>query len=209
MGQYYKAVILKKDFRETYKDGKAEVVIEPLSRKLCEHAFFDGAVVNTIVTKLSGELYGYPVIWAGDYMMDIRYNIEGVDMDDLYDHNKSYVEQERYFPYDFTSENGECEVIKEENKHRYLVNLSKKQYVDLHKVLEDNGFKPHSRKKHVLHPLPLLCAVSNGLGGGDYFGQDEELCGTWAYDNIGLELDKVPEGFTELEVHFVYNNECL
>ncbi len=36
----------------------------------------------------------------------------------------------------------------------------------------------------IIHPLPLLTAVGNGRGGGDYHGKCMHLIGGWACDEI-------------------------
>jgi hypothetical protein len=53
-----------------------------------------------------------------------------------------------------------------------------------------------------IHPLPLLCADGNQRGGGDYYGANEDLVGSWAYDRIGID-NEIPKGITtELVVTF-------
>ena len=42
----------------------------------------------------------------------------------------------------------------------------------------------------------------NGRGGGDYYGENEELVGTWARDVISIEKDK-PNGYDEFEDYFI------
>ena len=70
--------------------------------------------------------------------------------------------------------------------YNYIVNHSKMQYVV---------------KKGVIHPLSLLTAEGNGLGGGDYYGVNDDLVGSWARDIISME-DEIPDGFTELVCEF-------
>jgi hypothetical protein len=69
----------------------------------------------------------------------------------------------------------------------YLVNHTKKQYVD--------------KRKEEIHPLPLLTAEGNGAGGGDYRGDNEILCGDWARDVISIETEP-PVGYEELLCKF-------
>ena len=52
-----------------------------------------------------------------------------------------------------------------------------------------------------MHPLPLLTAIGNGLGGGDYRGVNEEHIGMWAGDLIGVS-SIAPENFEKNEVYF-------
>ena len=71
--------------------------------------------------------------------------------------------------------------------YRYIVNHTKMQYVD--------------KEALYIHPLPLLIAEGNGMGGGDYKGRNKHLCGTWARDIISVEYTK-PDEFSELFCDF-------
>jgi hypothetical protein len=71
-------------------------------------------------------------------------------------------------------------------------------YVDKEKSL--NQFEDEVWK-FIVHPLPLLVSEGNGLGGGDYRGNNKELCGTWTRDSISVE-NVIPDGFTELVPNF-------
>jgi hypothetical protein len=53
----------------------------------------------------------------------------------------------------------------------------------------------------IIHPLSLLVSEGNGLGSGDYRGNNDMLCGSWARDSISVET-AVPDGFTELVPKF-------
>jgi hypothetical protein len=76
-------------------------------------------------------------------------------------------------------------------RERYVVNHTKKEFIDKNRVLKDtDGYK--------IHPLPLMTCEGNGQGGGDFFGEDPKgLVGSWARDLISIEGQK-PEGFTEI-----------
>jgi hypothetical protein len=67
------------------------------------------------------------------------------------------------------------------NVGRYLVNHTKKEFVDKNKLKTDGGW--------VIHPLPLLTCSGNGRGGGDYGGTDENYVGSWAGDVISVEKE--------------------
>lgn len=71
----------------------------------------------------------------------------------------------------------------------YIVNHSKKLCLDV-----DKYFNLSIKKKWCLHPLPLLTAVGNGFGGGDYKGINMFDVGSWANDLISIE-DTVPKGY--------------
>jgi hypothetical protein len=81
---------------------------------------------------------------------------------------------------------------KKEPKFRYLVNDSKKLFVDYSKIIPDEyGYS--------IDPLPLLCAEGNGQGGGDYWGTNMELVGSWARDFIYTATSNPAEyGYKEI-----------
>ena len=77
---------------------------------------------------------------------------------------------------------------KDTTRFRFVVNHTKKQFVDKTKLASCGGY--------TIHPLPLLTCEGNGRGGGDYRG-DSSLVGSWARDVISVEVD-APEGFEEI-----------
>jgi hypothetical protein len=72
--------------------------------------------------------------------------------------------------------------------YRYIVNHTQKLYVD-------------KNKSKNIHPLPLLISEGNGSGGGDYHGNNDKLCGTWARDFISIE-ETIPDDYNELVCNF-------
>jgi hypothetical protein len=72
---------------------------------------------------------------------------------------------------------------------RFIINHSKKTFVDKHKGIKDNN-------GWAIHPLPLLTCEGNGRGGGDYRGESP-LIGSWARDVISVS-DTKPKDFEEL-----------
>ena len=77
-----------------------------------------------------------------------------------------------------------------DSKEYYLVNLGKKIYVDLGRHYKHHQKKFASDYSEFPHPLPILTAVSNGLGGGDFrdykYGDDHPMVGSWAGDRLRL-----------------------
>ena len=156
MGQYYLTVMLDDEGNIVawmnafgYNEGV----------KLMEHSYIKSKFVNTVEFSLSpeGEYYKSRVVWAGDYADD----------------------EQRYYKKNLYAlcNDDESKLIRPEprsaTKYRYIVNHTKKQYVDKTKV-------------HEIHPLPLLTAEGNGRGGGDL--QDAPpFVGSWARDVISVE----------------------
>lgn len=193
MGQYFHGVILNKDFRTTYRNKKAELVLYPhdygMGAKLMETAWLGNPYIAIFEELLAGKFYGYPFVWCGDYADDIRCYLENITPEEFEEKYGDTI----YIPYSFSSKLRNVELASETGKYRYLLNITKKQFVDLEKKNEPDEW--------VVHPLPLLCCNSNQRGGGDYWGKDEEKVGLWAYDNIGVG-NEIPEDFVELEINF-------
>ena len=72
------------------------------------------------------------------------------------------------------------------------MNHTKREYVDMRKCFLSNEFSFGEEKGWCLEPLPLLTAVSNGLGGGDFHkgGDDYESVGAWAGDEISFSMER-------------------
>jgi hypothetical protein len=173
MGQYYKVIILgdqKKNNKEVIL-----LVINPGSygngAKLMENAYMNNDLLNTVEYLISnnGPFYKSRIIWAGDYANE-------EDSENLYHIADNYSSYENIFPGN--------------NKSKYIVNHTKKMYVDKEKC-EDNE----------IHPLPLLVSEGNGQGGGDYYGNNLELCGSWSRDVISME-ESLPLDYIELIPEF-------
>ena len=187
MGQYYKPSVLNED--------KTQVLAAtcPLDwnsgMKLMEHSYYGVGVVRAAVELLKDKFKGHRFVWAGDYADDTigDKNVYGVpcieDFTSLLDVEKTPS------PYG----DGDIYHLPEEyGQAKYLLNYDKKLAVEL-------GFEDDYDWN--IHPLPLLTAESNGRGGGDYWGDEIELVGSWAYDHIGA-ADEMPEDFKVLEVDF-------
>ena len=184
MGQYYMAVILKDDKLNVDKYVCGHDYNNGI--KLMEHSW----IGNNVVARIEHEILNNPkrICWAGDYA-DANENGETI--------------------YNLCESDGlklpkmDCKRIA---KHRYIVNHDKKEFVDLHwrKLPLSSTYTTTKGKiiKYVVHPLPLLTALGNGGGGGDYFStHGKEYIGTWSRDLISLETIK-PEDFTEIQPNF-------
>jgi len=97
----------------------------------------------------------------------------------------------------------------ERNNFRYLINDSKKLYIDLWTIPCVDGYR--------VHPLPILTAEGNGRGGGDYSGLNMNLVGSWARDFIRMQehdwdflKDLENHGYKKFEPNFMetYSLTC-
>ena len=169
MGQYYYPIILSADGKivvwmcaHNYRNGL----------KLTEHSYLGNNFVSTFEYGLSpdGPHHKSRVVWAGDY----------ADADPNQENNLYRMCDE----YNMINPQEKDTTI-----YRYIINHSKKQFVDkMACKAEEEGMK--------YHPLPLLTCEGNGRGGGDYRG-DSPLIGSWARDVISVEVE-APADYKEL-----------
>jgi hypothetical protein len=149
--------------------------------KLMEHSWIGNNFVN-VVEKLiakDGAWFGKPLTWGGDYAE------EGDVNPDTYGFNKIVPE------------------VTEKHYFRFLINETKKSFVDLDKVpITDTWVNPDDATDtydYRIHPLPLLTCNSNGRGGGDFHGDDaNDLIGSWAGEVITVSDDQPSNEYTEL-----------
>lgn len=169
MGQYFIGYLLDPETGEEFK-------IDPLGSKLMEHSYYGNDFVNLAMRSLTS--YPKRVWWVGDYAEanDFKKELnEGIDPMSVHRSTSEF----NSFDY-LANDIG-----------RYLVNYRKKQYIDLVAHRFDQA------RETGIHPLPLLTAVGNGRGGGDFVGQCDNLVGNWAGDLIGA-TNYEPEGMTDI-----------
>ena len=182
MGQYYKSVSIEKNESLTpvdYDNGS----------KLMAHSYIGNSFVNVVEQLIAdgGQWFGNRIVWAGDYAdPEPNYEQKLYHLPECIKPEPNY-EQKLYHL-------SEC-IKPEQNTYKYfrfLVNESKKMYVDLDKVKPDeDGWK--------IHPLPLLTCEGNGRGGGDFWGKDESgIVGSWARDVIRSQTEKPECDYSEL-----------
>jgi hypothetical protein len=192
MGQYYIAVILGE---KSEGDPPTEFVrtwVNPPAygngSKLMEHSYVGNPYVGAVELLLSpkGHFWKSRLVWAGDYAdpeVHVSYPDGKLVAKTLYELAQEEHEAKEMSPMPHNME-----------KYYFLVNHTKKQYVDKRKATADgNGLR--------IHPLPLLTAEGNGRGGGDYRGAQEVLVGSWARDVISVERAALA-GYTELVCEF-------
>ena len=170
MGQYYTPIILMENgewFRFLSHNYDNGL-------KLMEHSYQGNNFINVVLN----ELVDNPsrLAWVGDYaeISDCKSEIQ-ID----------FVNQEKISEYYNPP-------MVENDLPQVYINHSKMEYFVLENVdiVEDNwGCK--------IHPLPLLTAMGNGYGGGDYRGINQNLCGIWACDIIEIS-NNIPNGYIDI-----------
>lgn len=195
MGQYYRPIV----FKNNDQKGRFAIFdLEPCASlnaynfdngsKLMEHSWVGNSFVNAVTLLLADDVEdnysGMNFAWMGDYAED-----EGRG---FYDKAEEFL-TETYF------EARKLRLMKGKRKwstvnYRYVLNYTTMQYVEV----------PKSAKgQWVIHPLPLLTAVGNGMGLGDYEGTDMDWVGKWAYCEIACTNTKPDDTLWErIEPHF-------
>lgn len=201
MGQYYRTLLVFEDGSErcaTAHDYDNGV-------KLMEHSWVGNDFVNAIL----GAIEDNParVAWVGDYSTDsIK---DGCNLGNGFITSRSQFEKVysrtwsggrgkgvRALPktdkqYDFGMDSKDC----------YIVNKTKRCFVDLERYIKENSVHKYGGI-WAINPLPLLTAVGNGLGGGDFRGPTGmEQVGTWAFDEIYVS-SLCPSKWDEAMYHF-------
>lgn len=206
MGQYFRPIVLKKNWKLAKQPVKASVLCYDFDNgaKLMEHSYVGNKFVNKVMQILANQYYGYHFVWCGDYADEVE-NSRGESVD-LYDKAGDFIDREvEDFFTDLPREekytqayNDLCDTFVEDYvEYKYLINLSKKVYV----VMEKNN-----PDEWQVHPLPLFTCNSNGRGGGDY-RLDDERVGSWAFDRIAVSNDdeaikglKKVDGYFEMDL---------
>ena len=204
MGQYYKPVFTDDNSNNLGKIvGFAHGHHINQGLKLTEHSYIGNGLCNSVMNFLKKYPDGLRLTWAGDYAdaverVKLPYDSDaaknvwkkavqngetelGYDTFYALDDAELFVDTpEAQNLYEMASEDAvkdlEIEYDTEDPGIRYIINETKKEYVNLYDVPSFDGWK--------YHPLPLLTADGNGLGGGDYSGSDLMYVGRWKGDVI-------------------------
>lgn len=192
MGQYYIAVILgpsgeRREFIRVwlnsfdYGNGS----------KLMEHSYLNNKFVAATEFLLSpeGPHWKSRLVWAGDYADEETEPV--VEEDGETKSLKNLYHQAMEGP---DAKKQAMLPTKDMSAYCYIVNHTKRVYVDTHAVV-------HDEYQYRIHPLPLLTAEGNGRGGGDYRGNNEAAVGSWARDVISVEK-VAPEGYKYMNYDF-------
>lgn len=173
--------------------------------KLTEHSWLKNDYVNGVVERI----WDNPcrVAWVGDYATgeDDFASIDGYS-EEVY---------RKVWPY--TEDKGLPELAfparPSIHVDGYLVNLDKCEYIDLARYQEVASYVPRwsdDGPAWCMHPLPLLTAIGNGRGGGDYHHShpNADKVGAWAMDRIEyVSADDKPQGMTDKTEDYIFRDE--
>ena len=189
MGQYYNIIIKEKGQRKVRAYNR-RLDGEYTMAKLTEHSWY----LNEMCNAIAEQIYHRPsrIAWVGDYANE--------DGDNLTLYKHAWPKNDKYEPLhktEFTL-NG-----------RFIVNHDKKLFLDCwwflaHCIMESTDYD------WIMHPLPLLVALGNGRGGGDYRGINADMVGCWAWDTLEIvdydEIKKLKDkGYQRFEIVFLEN----
>ena len=188
MGQYYRAILgdaygLNCMVFDRSVDGEYTLA------KLMEHSWWNNPFVNSF----SEQIYKCKsrVCWVGDYA-DEPDDFKFSNNSAFYVPNYNEIWGDKVnlltsYSTDFTLDN------------KFLLNYDTKEFIDL------NIYKKNAKDKDgwTIHPLPLLTAVGNDRGGGDFHEGNigYESVGIWAWQLISI-ADDIPKNFKPVNVIF-------
>lgn len=203
MGQYYMPVLIDgEDKRFLYSHDYGNGL------KLMEHSWIGNNFVNAVMAHMVER----PVrlAWMGDYSDACYEELQNKDT------VPTYEEYEALYKGLWDNSDIEGAIPKADSKKFdldpkkvYLVDFDKKEYISILNYMERVAAWDNPESKDIelwyINPLPLLTAVGNGQGGGDYWSAvGENQVGSWAFDPILVtdDPDDIPQEFMENLVVF-------
>ncbi len=196
MGQYYRAVVGKKNvcalknckIFDSFDVKDVDGSDSGSGMKILEH----GWMGNWFCLGVEKEIYKNPmrIIWVGDYAdAEMRKAAKKAA-------KASFIPGPGVWAKDGT------EVIVHDESFsldgKFLVNHTLRQFV----ALDDYASRSKDEDAWSIDPLPLLTAIGNGQGGGDYYGaMSAGFVGAWAWHEISIE-DAPPDGYVLIEPTF-------
>lgn len=182
MGQYYIPVLVnEKGEMKTFYSHNYDNGL-----KLMEHSWIGNKFVAAVMHELVND--PHRVWWLGDYaeIEDFKNKEHRLLAEDC---KKAWTGKYNILPTDISQE--------WEFDEAYVINLDKKCYIKLPKVKDE----------WQICPLPLLTAVGNGKGGGDYrSNKGRKNVGTWAGDEIVVFYD-LPDKYKDFTAKDYYFKE--
>ena len=148
-----------------------------LPRKLMEHSWLHNEMTDFFSTLIFNT--PHKIAWVGDYAEEKEIPPEWAE---------HLNEQIDFDPIEAFNYNG-----------KVLVNHDKNQFVRFDSL----PFSSEGEGEWIIYPLPLLTAVSNGRGGGDYYDTSNPYVGTWAFDLIEIRsVENIPDEYEEIYPDF-------
>lgn len=184
VGQYY--VVANFD--------KKEFMSSNFGLKLTEWSYNRNLLVVSMQEKMATDWKGDRVYVVGDYA-DSESEIKNTELiRNLEDEFINNTEFDSLYDMIYDTFNKIDFVDSKEKEYRFIINHKKRQYVDMEHCPLDvhlGAFESLGKWYHAtMAPLPILLALGNGVGGGDYFGHNEDLVGEWAQDSDALEISE-------------------
>ena len=175
MGAYYMATIIQEDYLakmyDTHTLGNG--------LKLMEHSYIGNNYVNHIMSLLDNDKQ--KLVWLCDY------------------HEPD--EKTQYVWNNVVEESGYAAIDNFEDNKYFIINHSKKLYIDiekLHNILEEK--EPSG---WYIHPIPILCNSDRDSQGGGDFHKNDPRRATWCEDYIQATKEKPGTGYEDA------TEECL
>ena len=156
--------------------------------KLMEHSWWNNSFVNSFSAILFNEKKR--VCWVGDYARepdDFHFKINSAlhtpTYNEVWGSNVKPISISRS---DFSLE------------HKFLVNFDTQEFINLDEYKEES----ESDDGWLIHPLPLLTAVGNDRGGGDFHDRNIgfEHVGIWAWNLISIVAQPPPIFFNKIHI---------
>lgn len=173
MGQYYRIFMCDEDGSHPYVVSSYE--IDDNGAKLLEHSYYTNRFVEVALARLCTGCRR--IWWMGDY----------AEEDDIPEDLRKYGSMTAW------DDRIKTTVFNDgfdNDAKLYLANHDTHEYIDLLRVRELNKVPGWTAS---IHPLPILTAVGNGRGGGDYHsGSNMNMVGLWAGQRLEI-LQEIPE----------------
>lgn len=191
MGQYYRPVIETDENElkaiDNYVNGNYQLA------KLMEHSWYDNIWVDTISEMIY--LEPHRIAWVGDYADAVIEDFPNIPVKELFETAWG----------DSKERDKELQNKGFDLKGKFLVNHTTHEYINLDKYKKEN-----KRNGYCTHPVPLLTAIGNGQGGGDFYTyankEHIEDVGKWAWNVLEI-VDQIPPSYNkdykEVMYHFI------
>ena len=192
MGQYYSAIVYN-------QNGDVRRLNPDCGLKLMEHSWFKNPYVHAVCSYIAQQCViegPQRLFWVGDYAhsdpiegeeYDINEDVQNPDLlkmgigeEEIKQlTHESTIEEDPRIDVDYAD-------LELKEQPKYIINLTKRVYIDLEHYYSCNVDEEDDANVStwVPHPIPLLTAMGNGRGGGDYHGTDMRYIGTWAGDML-------------------------